>query len=255
MNDKRKRKTIDFYNDRICVFVIQNPNNKDPALDTLNHCVEQGFKHVFLSRGIEGGRSATDEVVSACHIKAISEYLRHDYHKRNWHLLILEDDCRFEVKDAFNRVAKAVHMLDVRIPNWHTLHVGHVPLGPCFPILKSDSSFVVWTSLPFSGHCYVINCVKASNILPKKMQWKRPFSMEGLLHLPIFSRFALNPSIATQIRRPKELVKLDNALFITKGIWFEEYTILLEIISLVLPIIVLVLIVKGVRKLTSSNNT
>ncbi|MGA1588041.1 MAG: hypothetical protein ACO38I_05555 [Ilumatobacteraceae bacterium] len=163
---------------------------------------------------------------------------------RRKHLLVLEDDCEF-VGDAAGVLARSLRRLDARPSSWATLHLGHLPMGPTIPTAALGGPYVItWTAVPFTGHAYVVNRRFTHRIIQPSRRFRRPYSQEGFCQMPIFKKFAIQPVIATQNRRPKELVMIDSGWWplgqITSSYDFSDFNHLFCVLGLVQTVILIV---------------
>lgn len=215
--------------------------DRQKCTDTLEHLAQHGFIHVTVIKGVRppthlaDSVKAIDAAICKGHWKCTAEYAAH---RRNRHVIIFEEDCRFIVPDPREKVNDAVHFLDDRHPGWGSLHVGHTPLSFIWPVLGHHQ---VWRSYaPVAGHCYVLNGDVACELVrtvPEK-RWIRPFLVERMRNIPVSGRFAIYPSIAMQNGPPKEMRRL-------LGCRMSFYTAcrMLETVWLLISIAVFVFIV------------
>lgn len=182
--------------------------NKVACEKMLKHLKAHGFDDVVVVDGTRP-RSAkpTIEELHDCicegHYKCTKKFSEEGKHPC---FIVFEDDCRFTVPNAYNKIMEAINFLDTRKGlKWGSLHVGHTPLGPIFPVI--GISFLCRTIIPYTAHCYVLNGETARRLIKKlpKEKWKRPHMVEGLRQIPTFERFAFFPSIAIQNNNPKEM--------------------------------------------------
>ncbi len=189
------------------VFVLSV--NKSAGREMVAHLKEHGFGEVAV---VEGVRPRTTkptlrelhECICAGHHKCTEKYAKEGKHSR---FVVVEDDCRFTVPNAYPKIREAVDFLDAH-KKWGSLHVGHIPLGAVFPV--QGAPFLCHTLNPYSAHCYVLNGDTAKQLLAKipKSKWKRPHMVEGLKQIPLWERFSFFPSIAIQNNNPKEMRRI-----------------------------------------------
>ena len=205
-----------FLEARLHAVVIANPSDPRHALAVSAACERAGLPRPRISPGsARFPGDAPNDPVERAHLKAARAFARRSRGGalRGRHLLVLEDDCEF-VGDAAGALARALRWLDRRPASWASLHAGHLPAGPTVPVKSLGGPYVLtWTSLPFTGHAYVLNRLYAERVVAGR-RFRRPYSQEGLCQLPLFKKFALQPVVATQNRRPKELCDIDS----TRGI-------------------------------------
>ena len=246
---------------RLASCVIAHPDDPTEALKTVQDLfLHRGFASppVLIPglRPFRGKANNTvenaDNAITAVHAKCIATMVRRGCTQRREHILVMEDDCRFHGgSSTYRQILRLLDTLErVTHGAWWSLHLGHVPLGPVLPITHPVSGDVlVWSSLPFTGHAYVINYRIAAKLC---RQWRRrPFSHEGMMGAPFWMRFAVQPSMATQNRRPKELKQLDETIWITRLFDFQGWTDIVCVIALLLPLLLLWLIVHIVRRTLS----
>ena len=182
--------------------------NKVACEKMLKHLKVHGFNDVVVVDGVRPRTTKPTirelhECICEGHYKCTEKFSKEGKHPR---FIVFEDDCRFIVPDAYRKIMEAVDFLDARKGlKWGSLHVGHTPLGPIFPVRGTRS--LCRTMAPYAAHCYILNGETARrliNILPKE-KWKRPQMVEGLRQIPTFERFAFFPSIAIQNNNPKEM--------------------------------------------------
>ena len=199
------------------VFVLSvNPEAKQKILA---HLEANGFGDVEVVPGVrplknghspaskktkKGSVAERHDCICEGHYKCAAKFAR----ERDFgHFLLVEEDCRFTVPDAFARISKAVAFLDAH-KKWGSLHVGQTPFGPVFPV--GGISFLCRTLNPHGGHCYVLQRDTVLRLIRQvpKAQWKRPYMVEGLRKVPPLERFAFFPSIAVQNTPPNETPKI-----------------------------------------------
>lgn len=121
-------------------------------------------------------------------------------------IFILEDDCEFLNPDAGKLIFEYYTFLKTNYKNWTVFFPGHIPLGPLIPCKNK----LFYSTNPYAAHSYILNGQKVERLLQEipRRKWKRPYIVEGWLKIPIEQKFALHPSITTQIQLPKEMVSL-----------------------------------------------
>ncbi len=174
--------------------------------EMIQHLKDHGFGEARIIKGVRPETAKPtinelDECICAGHYECTAKFCAEG---KNAHLIICEDDCRFTVPNAYERILKAIKVLDAHY-TWGSLHVGQVPLGPIFPVL--GASFLCRTMNPYGAHCYVLNGATAADLMKKipKNKWRRPDMVEGLHKIPPLERYAFFPSIAIQNNAPKEM--------------------------------------------------
>ena len=188
--------------------------NKVACNEMIKHLKSHGFGHIEVVEGVRPqSAKPTSKEVHECicegHYKCTEKFSKEGKHPR---FIVVEDDCRFTVPNAYTKIMEAVEFLDAK-KKWGSLHIGQTPLGPIFPVM--GSSVLCHTMNPYSSHCYVLNGATAKNLIKKvpKNKWKRPHMVEGLKQIPPLERFAFFPSIAIQNNNPKEMRRVvGNAL-------------------------------------------
>lgn len=138
------------------------------------------------------------ETITRAHRLVLQDFARLGLHRR-WHLLLLEDDARVR-PGAGGVLRAALEALEARPGGWTTLHVGHVPLGPCLPV----GSHLCHTLLPYGAHAVLYNRRRFPDINPAG-RWGRPWFFEGMLGVPLGQRLAVLPSLCHQSVTPKEM--------------------------------------------------
>jgi len=185
-----------------------------------------------------------DACIINSHLNCFSQYVASRSSK---HLLILEDDVKFLTPNPVGDIIDALSSL-AHFPWWYSLHVGHLPLGPTIPV----NSLLLWTGLPFTAHAIIWNATRVREVL-SKVRHGRPYVIEGNVHLPLFSRFAVVKSVVTQSRRPKELVDMDtNSILgmVTRQFHFKTWNEAFVTLSVISPIILTILVVAAFWKMT-----
>jgi hypothetical protein len=216
-------------------YIIAHPNDPRHAEETQAHCVAVGLPQPTLVRGLKptsGAVSAANQSITAVHLRVLATAIRHGCEHRHQHVLVMEDDCRFlgRMTGRIEDIVGGLH------DNWTSIHLGHVPLGPCIPITVRGRDMVVWSSLPFTGHAYLLHYRKLRSIMA---HWgERPFSHEGMLSSSFWGRFAIYPPLATQNRRPKELAWIDKKFKITSVLDFHQWTHVTCLVSFLLPVLI-----------------
>ena len=120
-------------------------------------------------------------------MRAISHFCRKK-ELRNFHLFVIEDDCEF-VPAAKQIIENAIIKLDRKPYSWASLHVGHIPVGPAFPVSSlGGTSMLIWSSIPFTGHAYIINRHYVSVITNVALQHR----LSAIFALPSSSFLLLN---------------------------------------------------------------
>tara|TARA_Y100001973_G_scaffold65196_1_gene95351 strand:- start:1020 stop:1793 length:774 start_codon:yes stop_codon:yes gene_type:complete len=191
-------------------FIIRNPNSPQFSENTRNEVLKHGFPEPHILDGsLRFKGDEQNSPVERAHLRIITYFFRNFREKK--HIMVLEDDCEF-VGEAYKTVKSALAFLDKKPNYWSTLHLGHLPAGPSFPVVHlTGKNMLLWTSLPFTGHAYIINRLFVKRILSApSTSFKRPYSQEGFCQFSILKKYAIQPVIATQNRRPKELVDIDN---------------------------------------------
>lgn len=233
--------------------VISHPDDDTNAQETAAHLVDECQFPVKpeLVRGIRpppAGNYTMNHSISSVHARCLCLMNRQGCVDRGQHILIIEDDCRFTVSgNVYERVCKVISRMEKLTSGWHSLHLGHVPLGPTFPVCATDQKdVIVWSALPFAGHAYLINHRVVRKLASS---WgMRPYNYEGMMGSPLMSRFAIQPPMATQIRRPKELRQIDETVHITSWLDFKLTNEIVCAISLLVPLLVMYGVVQLVLK-------
>jgi hypothetical protein len=177
---------------------------------TYRHVVESGIpKPTVLLGDLSVDPSdvkVTNRAVFASHHSCALEFVESGLHHTH-DLLVLEDDVRFRAK-AKQTVGRALQFLRRHRKGWHTLHVGHLPLAPCIPVVGARN--LCHTPMPFGGHAYILNGAHVEELLRRvpRERWGRPDMVEGMTAAPLFSKYALCPSQAHQARIPREMAKI-----------------------------------------------
>ena len=198
------------FDNKIYTCVISNPKNNIFAKETIARCKQVGITAHEVDGSPRYHEDLQNAPVERAHLRAISHFARNK-ELRNFHLFVIEDDCEF-VPAAKQIIDNAITKLDRKPYAWASLHVGHIPVGPAFPVSSlGGTSMLIWSSIPFTGHAYIINRHYVSVITnAAAYEFKRPYSQEGFCQYSLFKKFAIQPVIATQNRRPKELVDIDS---------------------------------------------
>lgn len=223
--------------------VIAHPNDDTEARMTRDHCVACGFAAPpRIIQGIRLPPGGHFNAFGTAHTRCLRVMQRST---RAGHVLIMEDDCRF-VPRAGGSVHARIEACIARVEGltggaWHSLHLGHVPLGPCVPMGRTTcGDGIIWSALPFTGHAYLINRRHVPALLRR---WNsRPFHYEGMLCSPVWTRFAAQPAMATQIRRPKELRMIDEATRVTRTLDFSTLNDMMCALGLVCPLVLVLLV-------------
>ena len=210
------------WNEVLCCVITM-----DTAAPRFRECLRSlagaGFPTPYAVPGEHprAGVSVADAIHSA-HRRVACNFVARGLH-RYWDLMVIEDDARLQPR-ALEKLTLALEKL--RRWRWTSLHVGHVPLGPCLPL----GSYLCVSVLPFTGHMYVLNREKIAKLLRgSSHRWKRPFMIEGNLAVPIEERFAMLPSICYQSVQPKEM----KALPLVCRITYCEGEVLMTALSIV----------------------
>lgn len=245
---------------RIAICIIAHPHDPTHAHETRRHVMQdcQFPLTPLIVAGLppiaSSSLSGTDSAITAVHAKCVAVMVRHGCVEKKQHVVILEDDCRFHSpsKTHAQLTSNLAALEQSTHGSWWTLHLGHIPLGPTIPITKPahGENVITWSSLPFTGHAYVIN-YRVANQLHKSWR-KRPFSHEGMLSAPFWSKFAVQPPMATQNRRPKELKHLDQTIWITRLLDFDQWTETMCILGLLMPVLFIWLFASLLRPSTKS---
>lgn len=237
--------------------VIAHPDNDAEARKTQKHLEEDcefPADTIKVIRGLRppprGGMDNLVQSISLVHARCLSIMNREGCVDRKQHVMIVEDDCRFtsgDRMDVHHRLTKLIESVEkLSRGKWHSLHVGHVPLGPTIPVgASSENDVIVWSSLPFAGHAYLINYRFLRTLANT---WgRRPYNYEGMMGSPIMTRFAVQPPMATQIRRPKELCQIDETVHFTSWMDFKLTNDIVCVISLVIPVVLAYGVLKILR--------
>ncbi len=233
--------------EHIIVFVIVPPNLPERKAIVSKELLRVGiedFYFVEATMAMSRRVSERDACIINSHLDCFSRYVSLRSTK---HLMIVEDDIEFVSENPTRDIVEALESLE-NFSWWYSLHVGHFPLGPTVPI----NTLLAWTVLPFTSHAIIWNARRVREVLMKPHHG-RPYVIEGNMHLPLFSRFAVVKSIVTQNRRPKELIDLDTNSFIgciTRQFHFKTWNDAFVTLSLVSPIVLTSLIVAAFWKLT-----
>ena len=233
--------------DDIIVFVIVHPEDALRKKEVTSELTRVGILDFYFVDGTmthSKNIKERDACIINSHLNCFSQYVASRSKK---HLLILEDDVKFLTPNPVGDIIDALSSL-VHFPWWYSLHVGHFPLGPTIPV----NSLLLWTGLPFTAHAVIWNATRVREVL-LKVRHGRPYVIEGNIHLPLFSRFAVVKSIVTQSRRPKELVDLDSQPIlgiVTRQFHFSDWNEAFVSLSVVSPIILAILVVAIFRKMT-----
>ena len=239
--------------------IIAHPEDDIEAQKTRHHVMmECGFRdEPILVRGIKPSPIGVFNSFSVVHSRCLAVMQRMGCSERKSHVLIMEDDCRFVSsgsQSVHDRIEESIQRVDkLSCGTWHSLHLGHVPLGPSVPLgtTKRSKDVIIWSSLPFTGHAYLINYRQIDALVKR---WDlRPFNYEGMLSSPVWTRFAVQPAMATQIRRPKELRLIDETIRITALVDFSMWTHIMCGISLIFPLFLVWLVVYVVRHWSDSS--
>ena len=191
------------------------------------------------------GQEPLHHTVTRAHRRVLYDFvLRRLY--RHWHLLLLEDDARIAGGAGSGEMLwTALGRLE-QAGGWTSLHVGHVPIGPCLPI----GSHLCHTTLPYCAHAILYNRHRFPNINPVG-KWGRPWFFEGMLSVPVDERFAMLPSIAYQSVTPKEMRALPLVRHVTyrQGEAFMTALSLAE--TLLIVAVALSVCVAGARRMAT----
>mmetsp|Transcript_16457 Transcript_16457/g.50457 ORF Transcript_16457/g.50457 Transcript_16457/m.50457 type:complete len:725 (-) Transcript_16457:236-2410(-) len=196
------------------VCVIYLPRSMQRCEETVEDMVRHGFPRPFLMPGVlpRPGDTVHDCVCRAHHL-AVAWFLAKGLDK-HFHLLCLEDDARFRFDDASERVGAALDTLE-RWERWQSLHIGHIAMGPIFPLGNRLAGLgpargLVRSTVPHTSHCYVLNRRHVRSIFQRVPQhlWKRPLMVEGMWAIPADERFAMTLPVATQCVMPKEMASM-----------------------------------------------
>jgi hypothetical protein len=224
-----------------------DPSGQHLAVETAERVKAAGLPPPIIIPGVlrhENAHDVGNMPIERAHLKVISTFVRGGFAKTK-HLMVCEDDCSFgDGEDVAGTIERALATLDNTVP-WSSLHVGHVPIGPTFPLFTLGGTTVVWSSVPYCGHCYILNKVTAMEIAAKPAHaWVRPRSHEGMFGVPLLTKFALHPPLATQNRRPKELSMIDveKPWLFTKGYDFNDLNHLFGSFAIFLPPIIFFLL-------------
>lgn len=243
------------FDQKIYTCVISNPSNSKYAQETIARCEEVGIKAVAVDGSTRYTGDEQNSPVERAHLRAISHYNRKK-ELRSYHLFVIEDDCEF-VPGAKQIIENAILKLDKNPSSWASLHLGHIPVGPAFPVSGlGGTSMLIWSSIPFTGHAYIINRHYVSIIsnLPAH-KFKRPYSQEGFCQYSLFKKFAIQPVIATQNRRPKELVDIDNGklawplCYLTPLFEFSDWNHFFCLIGFVLIPLLFIIFILAAKKI------
>jgi hypothetical protein len=187
----------------ICVIYL--PRNMARCNETIENIVAHGFPAPYMIPGVTPRPGDTvHDCVCRAHHNAVGWFLSKGLDAR-YNLLVLEDDARFTIADSADRLAAALDSLE-SWGKWGSLHVGHVPMGPIYPLPNG----LVRTVNPATSHCYVLNrrSVRSIFALVPERLWKRPMMVEGHWAYPADERFAMSPTLATQCVMPKEMAAM-----------------------------------------------
>lgn len=226
----------------IDAYILTIPSMMNEARKTHRHVVRHGFPpeqvHIIIGKVAKNRKDVTacSEAICESHWIATQKGLR-----RMSHILIVEDDCRFvRILDAYKRLQAAIEYLEHIDPKWRLLSVGHCPLGPIVPV----GDGIVRTSLPFCGHCYMLNrrFIRPWMKSVGKRYWKRPLAVEGWKSVSTLHKYGFFDSLATQNRPPKEMVRTGTAWFgVTRGLRMMNWIMILGV-----PLIVFILTVLAI---------
>lgn len=180
------------------------------------------------------GNANAHVAITYAHMECFSRFVSSCSRK---HLLVLEDDVSFTVSDPVGELHRALRAI-AQLP-WYSLHVGHLPLGPSVPI----NTQITWSVLPFCAHAILWNNRHVRELLNAGLaRAGRPYLFEGNVQLPWYSRFAMLRPIATQSRRPKELVSIDSFPVlghITRRFQFASWNDAFVCVSIITPVSIL----------------
>lgn len=228
----------------IIVFVIVHPKIPERKEQVEHELRRAHFDDFFFIDGTTTDLkdvSVQDACIINSHLVCFSHYVSLRSTK---HLLILEDDVEFLTERPLVDIKQAVDSIH-GLP-WYSLHIGHFPLGPSIPI----NLHVAWTFLPFTSHAILWNASRVRSVL-SKARHGRPYVIEGNMHLPLFSRYAMLKSIVTQNRRPKELKYLDENSVLgkaTRQFHFSTWNDAFRFMSVTCPLLVIAFLVSAFRK-------
>jgi len=217
---------------KVLICVITMPRDHERCDECERSFVQAGFPPPLRIPGevhLKGQETMHDTITRA-HRLVLESFVRAGYHKK-WHLLVLEDDARLQYSEPEKRLARALDKLE-KIKIWCTLHVGHVPLGPCLPLGWN----LCRTTLPYAAHAIMYNRHRFPNI-NKTQQWGRPWFFEGMLAVPFDERFAMLPSLCGQSVTPKEMQKIP----LIKSMSYQQGETFMMILSVVEVCVILVL--------------
>ncbi|KAJ1638118.1 hypothetical protein T492DRAFT_1123450 [Pavlovales sp. CCMP2436] len=214
----------------ICVIYL--PRNMDRCTETIANIVAHGFPAPFMIPGVTP-RSPSDTVhdcVCRAHHNAVSWFLSKGLDSR-YHMLVFEDDARFVYDDAPARLTAGLDTLEAW-GKWGSLHVGHIPMGPIYPLANG----LVRSVNPATSHCYVLNrrSVRSIHAMVPERLWKRPMMVEGHWAYPADERFAMTPPLATQCVMPKEMASMP---IIRDYFTFQDGEVVLVIIGYTLTLV------------------
>jgi hypothetical protein len=185
-------------------FVITIPKNQTRAEETKTHLQQCGFPQIQFVYGYTappGGNMLRS--ASKSHYKAAKYASRFKNP-----VIIAEDDCRVATQHAMTKIVEAVEYLNHTRPTWQLLAIGHCGLGPIWPL--ADYPDLCYSTLPFSGICYILNPNTLRSLLHKVplRKWRRPFMIEGWLSLGVTRKYAFTMSLTTMGNVPKEIAKI-----------------------------------------------
>lgn len=238
------------WNHKTVTMVLSIPRNIQ-RLDALFENVKQHhfpkpFVHYGVPAPLGSDNKRVSESITRNHYHAIKMF-NHWNSQRSfaYDVMIMEDDCRFVVPKAHVLLQGHLDYLN-KNKDWTTLHVGHCPLGPVFPIRNG----LIRTTFPWCAHCYVLKGTKIHDLLQKipEKKWKRARVLEGWLTVPWSQKFAVSPSLATQSEIPKEIkhVPIVNRLNMEKT-WYV-FDMMMFIIPFLIVSIVTILLWKLVAR-------
>ena len=207
-----------------------------PAVKTVNN--SGGINNITLKQVLcHNVCDNTCQNIAQNHFSIITEAYQQNYEN----ILILEDDIIFQ-SITNNQLFKTISWLSSH--KWDIFYFGYCPWPKLFAIPVSSNILRVFS--PLTTICYALSNQGIKNIIKKKKYYRREH-IDKFYASHNFKKFALFPCIAFQKSAPS----LYNIAMDKLGvdIPFDYLTKSFEIISLLIPIIILLIIIFIIYKI------
>lgn len=176
--------------------------------ECIEHLRKQGFENPILKVFPAAPKGSSiiklHHSIMENHYNVIQWFVNH--FDSTYDIMICEDDCEFVCSNAASIIKSKLNILHDQY-KWSVFLPGHIAFAP---VLQTSHDGLARTLCPVTSHCYILNGKKLEsylNRIPRK-QWTSPMMTEWWLSLPVLEKFAIFPSIATQNRQMKLVLKV-----------------------------------------------